>query len=221
MTESARFQINNLQDLNWACQKKDLFFCCFNNTYKILPATFDAWMRILMTVENSVLFLYAENPWVQMNLKKEALARGIDGERLIFASSIPADEYLSRYRVCDLFLDTFPYNAGTTSSDALWAGLPVLTRMGQSFASRMAASLLNALELPELIATSELEYEGLAIDLALNADKLHTIQEKLLANRSTGLLFDTPRFVKSIESAYVRIQERCRAQLPPDHIYIE
>ncbi|MEI6183296.1 MAG: tetratricopeptide repeat protein [Polynucleobacter sp.] len=195
-------------------------FCCFNNSYKILPITFDSWMRILKAVEGSVLFLYAENKLVEENLKKEAEARGINRARLVFGKNLPADEYLARYRVCDLFLDTAPYNAGTTASDALWVGLPVLTLIGQSFASRMAASLLNAIGLPELITNTQEEYEALAIELAMNPQKLTDIKLKLARNRLTTPLFDTPLFTKNLEAAYIKMYERYQADLSPDHISI-
>ena len=195
-------------------------FCCLNNNYKILPDTFDGWVRILKAVEGSVLFLYAENQWVEGNLKKEAESRGLDSGRLIFGQHLPGDQYLARYRVCDLFLDTFPYNAGTTASDALWTGLPVLTMMGQSFASRVAASLLNAIELPELITNTQEEYEALAIDLALNPTKLTNIKNKLANNRFTTPLFDTPLFAQNLETAYIKMMERYQSDLEPDHISI-
>ncbi len=182
-------------------------FCCFNNNYKILPSTFDGWMRILRAVKGSVLFLYAENQWAESNLKKEAEARGINSSRLVFGGRLSNDEYLARYQACNLFLDTFPYNAGTTASDALWANLPVLTLMGQSFASRMAASILNAIGLPELITYTQEEYEALAIELAVNPEKLADIKGKLDANRLTTHLFDTPLFTKNIEAAYIRMYE--------------
>jgi predicted O-linked N-acetylglucosamine transferase (SPINDLY family) len=195
-------------------------FCCFNNNYKILPAMFDSWMRILNAVEGSVLFLYAENDWAKANLIQEASLRGIDSARLIFGAHIPTEEYLARYRVCDLFLDTFPYNAGTTASDALWVGLPVLTLMGQSFASRMAASLLNAIGLPELITNTQAEYETLAIELAMNHQKLRDIKLKLANNRLTAPLFDTPLFVKNIEAAYLTMVEQYQADLESEHIFV-
>jgi predicted O-linked N-acetylglucosamine transferase (SPINDLY family) len=195
-------------------------FCCFNNNYKILPAMFDSWMRILNAVEGSVLFLYAENEWSKANLIQEASLRGIDSARLIFGAHIPTEEYLARYRVCDLFLDTFPYNAGTTASDALWVGLPVLTLMGQSFASRMAASLLNAIGLPELITNTQAEYEFLAIELAMNHQKLRDIKLKLANNRLTAPLFDTPLFVKNIEAAYLTMVEQYQADLESEHIFV-
>ena len=195
-------------------------FCCFNNNYKILPSTFEGWMRILRAVEGSVLFLYAENQWAETNLKKEAEARGINSSRLVFGGHLPNDEYLARYKTCDLFLDTFPYNAGTTASDALWAELPVLTLMGQSFASRIAASLLNAIGLPELITNTQEEYETLAIELAINPQKLADIKLRLVNNRLTTPLFDTPLFTKNIEAAYIKMMERYHADLEPDHIAI-
>jgi predicted O-linked N-acetylglucosamine transferase (SPINDLY family) len=197
-----------------------IVFCCFNNNYKILPTVFDSWMRILKLVEESVLFLYAENKWAESNLCNEAEARGVDSKRLIFGSNLPVSEYLGRYRACDLFLDTFPYNAGTTASDALWAGLPVITMMGKSFASRMAASIINAIGLPELIANNQEEYEALAIELAKNPNKLAGIQSKLANNRLATSLFDTPLFTKNIEAAYIKMFERYRADLEPDHISI-
>jgi predicted O-linked N-acetylglucosamine transferase (SPINDLY family) len=195
-------------------------YCCFNNNYKILPATFDGWMRILKAVDGSILFLYAENEWVEQNLKHEAIARGVDGARLVFGKKMPADEYLARYQACDLFLDTFPYNAGTTASDALWAGLPVLTLTGESFASRMAASILNAIYLPELITSTQREYEALAIELAMNPNKLADIKLKLANNRLNAPLFDTPLFTKKLEAAYTEMYGRHHAGLEPDHISI-
>ena len=200
--------------------KTGFVFCCFNNNYKILPSTFDSWMHILNAVEGSVLFLYGDNEWAKANLIEEASLRGVDSERLVFGGRIPAEEYLARYRVCDLFLDTFPYNAGTTASDALWVGLPVLTLMGQSFASRVAASLLNTVGLPELITTSQAEYEALAIELAMNPDNLAEIKIKLSNNRLTTALFDTPLFAKNIESAYINMHRRYHAGSEPDHITI-
>ena len=196
-------------------------FCCFNQNYKILPNTFDSWMRILKAVRDSVLFLYSGNHWAEANLKKEAQARGVDSERLVFGKLIAREAYLARYQACDLFLDTLPYNAGTTASDALWAGLPVLTLMGESFASRVASSLLNAIDLPELITTSQAEYEALAIEIATNPQQLIAIKQKLFDNRLTTPLFDTPLFTKNLEAAYKQIMERYWGNLPPDHIYIK
>ena len=199
---------------------KGFVFACFNNNYKILPAVFDSWMRILKAVEGSVLFLYAENEWTQSNLINEAQKRGIDSERIIFGKYLPADENLARYKACDLFLDTSPYNAGTTASDALWAGLPVLTMMGSSFASRVAASLLNAIDLPELITGTQTSYESKAIDLASNPEKLAAIKLKLAENRGRTALFNTALFAKNIESAYSTIYQRYQENLLPDHVQV-
>ena len=166
-------------------------FCCFNNNFKITPHTFNGWMNILNAVEKSVLFLYIDNDSAKFNLQKEAQNRGINPTRLVFASRIIKSEYLARYCLADLFLDTFPYNAGTTASDALWVGLPVLTLEGRSFASRVAASLLNAIELPELITNTQESYEAMAIELATNPEKLNGIKKKLFKNRMTTPLFNT------------------------------
>jgi len=200
--------------------EKGFVFCCFNNNYKFSPSMFDCWMRILTAVEGSTLFLYAENEWSKANLIYEAGLRGIDSARLIFGGHIPAEEYLARYLVCDLFLDTFPYNAGTTASDALWAGLPVLTLTGQSFASRIAASLLSAIGLPELITSTQAQYEALAIELAMNLQKLENIKWRLAKNRMTTTLFDTRCFTKNIETAYIEMYGRYYAGLEPEHIFI-
>jgi len=193
-------------------------FCCFNNNYKITPSVFDSWMRLLAAVDGSALLLFADNPWAEVNLIKEAQLRGIDKVRLAFANRISRTDYLARYRAADLFLDTLPYNAGTTASDALWAGLPVLTQMGQSFAGRVAASLLNAMELPELITHTQEEYEAKAIELATNPKLMSEIKNKLAANRLTTPLFNTPLFTQHIQQAYVAMYERYQADLAPEHI---
>ena len=196
-------------------------FCCFNNNYKITPDTFGGWMRILKAVEGSVLWLLEDNPTAGINLRKEAQARGLDPNRLVFAKRMKISEHLARHRVVDLFIDTFPYNGHTTASDALWAGVPVLTRIGESFASRVAASSLNAIELPELITTTQEQYESIAIELATIPEKLRFIKQKLERNKLTTALFDTPRFTKHIEAAYKQMYERYQADLPPKNIYIE
>jgi predicted O-linked N-acetylglucosamine transferase (SPINDLY family) len=195
-------------------------FCCFNANYKITPSTFDGWMRILKAVPDSVLLLYTDIKTAAENLKVEAKKREIDPERLIFGEKIIRSQYLARCRSADLFLDTLPYNAGATASDALWAGLPVLTCMGESFASRYAASLLFAIGVPELVTLTQAEYEALAIELATNPTKLKLIKGKLENNRLTTPLFDTALFTKHIEAAYTKMYERYQADLSPDHIYI-
>ena len=177
-------------------------------------------MRILKAVEGSVLWLYEDNALAMENLKREAHRQGLDSDRMIFAQKRSLSEHLSRHRLGDLFLDTFPYNAHTTASDALWAGLPVLTLMGQSFASRVAASLLNAIGLPELITTTIQDYEALAIELAKNPEKLKALKEKLAHQRLTTPLFDTPQFTKDLEQAYLQMVQRYQADLPPEHIFM-
>ncbi len=195
-------------------------FCCFNNNFKILPVTFVSWMRILKAVEGSVLWLLQDNLWAAKNLRREAEKQGIAAERLVFAERLPMSEHLARHRQADLFLDTAPYNAHTTTSDALWVELPVLTLMGRSFASRVAASLLNAIGLSELITDTQEEYENLAIELATNPEKLNELKKKLSRNRFTEPLFNTPLFTKHIEAAYTQMYERYTLDLKPDHISI-
>ena len=201
--------------------KKGFVFCCFNNTYKITPSIFDSWARIIEQVEDSVLLIFAENDLVKKNLTKEILLRGIDSDRLIFGEHLPRPKYMARYRTADLFLDTRPCNAGTTASDALKMGLPVLTCTGNSFNSREAASIVNALNLSELITDSLEEYESLAIELATNPEKLQKIKDKLKNNLSTTPLYDTKLFTKNLESAYTEMYENHHKGLEPDHIYVE
>ncbi len=195
-------------------------FSSFNNNYKILPAIFDSWMRILNAVEGSVLWLFEDNNFATESLKNEAEKRGIDSNRLVFAKRMFLPEHLARHQQADLFLDTFPYNAHTTASDALWAGLPIITLMGESFASRVAASLLYAINLPELVTTSQAEYELLAIELATNPLKLNSIKQKLTKNRLTTPLFNAQLFTKNLEVTYMQMYERYMADLPPEHITI-
>jgi predicted O-linked N-acetylglucosamine transferase (SPINDLY family) len=195
-------------------------FCCFNNSYKISPEVFDCWMRIIKNVKGSVLWLLEVSEPTTCNLRMEAKARGIDPDRLVFAKKLPAPDHLARHRLADLSLDTLPYNAHTTASDALWAGLPVLTQIGETFAGRVAASLLNAIGLGELIATTARQYEEIAIELAINPEKLAAIKTKLANNRLSTPLFDTQLFTRHIENAYEAMYERHRTRMPPDHIYV-
>jgi len=167
-----------------------------------------------------VLLLYARNETTEINLRAYAAQHGIDPLRLIFGARLALPEYLARYRSADLFLDTFPYTAGTTASDALWAGLPVLTLTGESFVSRTAASLLKAIGAPELIAPTQEEYERLAIELAFDPRRLAEIRAKIQKNRDSSPLFDTPRFARNLEAAYLAAHERHQAGLPPDHIRV-
>ena len=193
-------------------------FCCFNNNYKITPVMLDSWVRILNAVPGSVLWLFEDNATAAINLRNEAEQRGLDTNRLIFAKRMELSEHLARHRLADLFLDTLPCNAHTTASDALWAGLPVLTQAGESFAARVAASLLNAIGLPELITETQAEYESLAIELGNNPDRLLNIKAKLQQNRLTAPLFDTELYTRNLEAAYSAMYERYQADLPPDHI---
>jgi predicted O-linked N-acetylglucosamine transferase (SPINDLY family) len=182
-------------------------FCCFNNNYKVAASIFDVWMRLLGAVEGSVLWLLPTNGDAEASLRREAAARGIDSTRLVFAERLKLDEHLALHRLADLFLDTLPYNAHTTASDALWAGLPLLTCRGASFVGRVATSMLHAVGLPEL-ATDDLdEYEALALRLASDASLLGDFRRRLEQNRSTCPLFDTDRFRRHIESAYTTMWE--------------
>jgi predicted O-linked N-acetylglucosamine transferase (SPINDLY family) len=199
---------------------KGFVFCCLNDCYKISPLVFDRWMRILRAVEQSVLWLFVDRDEAAQNLRKEATKRGVDEGRLVFCKRVPVTEHLARYRVADLFLDTLPCNAHTTASEAMWLGLPVLTCMGDAFAARVAASLLNAIDLPEMITTNLDDYESLAIELARNPARLQQVKEKLWRNRLSTPLFDTRLFAKNIEAAYAEMYRRYQEGLPPDHIHI-
>ncbi|HEX5208586.1 MAG TPA: tetratricopeptide repeat protein [Steroidobacteraceae bacterium] len=196
-------------------------FCCLNASYKINPETFASWMRILTAVPGSVLLLLADGTPVRLNLRREAAAAGLDPARLVFVGRVPYSDYLARYRIADLFLDTLPYNAGTTASDALWAGLPVLTCAGESLAARMGASLLTAVGLPELIAYDRPAYERLAIELAGEPGRLAEIRGRLTTTRETATLFDTPRLARSLEALYLRMHQRQRLGLLPEHLLLE
>jgi predicted O-linked N-acetylglucosamine transferase (SPINDLY family) len=195
-------------------------FCCFEASYKILPATFASWMRILNRVPLSVLFLLSGEPALETNLRAYAARHRIDPRRLIFADRLPLPEYLARYRAADLFLDTLPHNAGATASDALWAGLPVLTLAGHSFAARIVASLLEAAGLQELVTTTREAYEDLAVALASDPLRLRQIRSKLLDAQLSGPLFDTQRFTRNLEAAFTTMQARYDAGLPADHIAV-
>lgn len=195
-------------------------FCCFNNNYKILPETYKSWMNILESVEESVLWLLEDNPLAAENLKHQAAKAGIDPNRIIFANRIPLDEHLARHRQADLFLDTLPCNAHTTASDALWAGLPILTIAGNTFAGRVCASLLKAVGLSDLIVETRLEYETLAIELAKDSKKLLSIKERLVKGQFTHPLFDTKRLTQHIEEAYQIIISRSIDNTPVKNIVI-
>jgi predicted O-linked N-acetylglucosamine transferase (SPINDLY family) len=181
-------------------------FCSFCHDYKINPQLFDRWMRILQAVPSSVLWLMSRNERSQANLCQAAQARGVSPERLVFASRVPrVEDHLARYRQADVFLDTHPYNAHTTAADALMSGLPVVTYAGGAFPARVAASLLHAIGMPELIADSQQNYEALAIKLAMEPELLRATKLKLAASRNTQALFDTPSFCKHLEAIYIAI----------------
>lgn len=195
-----------------------LVFCCFNNNYKITPDVFAIWMRLLAQVEHSVLWLFEANPTAMRNLRQAAEQHGIPADRLVFAHKLPQAEHLARYHHADLVLDTFHYNAHTTTSDALWVGCPVLTCIGSTFAGRVAASLLTAHCVPELITTSPQEYEAAALALARAPLRLADLRLKAIVNRDSQALFDTARFARNIESLYRQMHARHQAGQPPQHI---
>jgi protein O-GlcNAc transferase len=201
---------------------KDAFvFCCFNNCFKITPDVFEIWMELLAKIDGSVFWLLRSSESAAKSLRAEAGRKGIAAERLVFAEPMNLSDHLARHAAADLFLDTFCYNGHTTASDALWAGLPLVTRLGDTFAGRVAASLLNAIGLPELVTRTSDEYEQLAFQLANDRDKLCMIRKRLADNRLTCPLFDTELFARHIESAYEKMWERHRMNLKPDHLSVE
>ncbi|USX20631.1 methyltransferase domain-containing protein [Oxalobacteraceae bacterium OTU3REALA1] len=193
-------------------------FCSFNNNFKFTPDMFGTWMNILRRVPNSVLWLVADYPEVRENLYRYAEEAGIDRNRLIFNTRAVPAEYLARYQLADLFLDTFPFNAGTTASDALWAGLPLLTCAGHTFSSRMAGSLLRAVDLPQLITYNFADYEEKAVALANDPNRIASMKRQLVANRMTCALFDTPRFVRNLETVLQQVAKPAAPRMPaPQH----
>jgi predicted O-linked N-acetylglucosamine transferase (SPINDLY family) len=196
-------------------------YCCFNNHHKITPPIFESWMRVLRQVDGSVLWMQTGSERSMRELRREAAARGIEPARVVFTGFTPLmADHLARYRAADLFLDTLPYNAHATASDALWAGLPVLTRSGESFAARVATSLLNAIGLPELVTRTAEQYEAAAIELAADTARLADLRERLRANRLTAPLFDMGRFTRHLEDAYTQMHERHESDLSPEHICV-
>ena len=195
-------------------------FCCFNNSYKITPCEFDIWMRLLRQVEGSVLWLAATNEDAQHNLSEEAKKRGVDPARVIFSERMEMADHLARHRLADLFLDTFHYTAHATATDALWAGLPVVTRMGRGYPARVGASLLTAIGLPELIVHSAEEYERLALALATNPERLAAVKRQLYEGRIHNPLFDTARFTRALENGYRQAYRRWIDGKSPDDIAI-
>ena len=191
-----------------ALPKAGFVFCCFNNNFKIQPHIFDIWMRLLREIDGAVFWLLADNSSAAANFRREAGLRGVDASRLAFAPRVTQAEHLARHRLADLFLDTLPYNAHTTASDSLWTGLPLLTCMGGTFAGRVAASVLNAAGLGELVTHSLDEYEACAISLAREPARLAAIRKKLSQNRDTCPLFDVARFTRHLETVYGTMFER-------------
>jgi protein O-GlcNAc transferase len=210
-----------LERAEFGLPENGIVFCCFNNAYKLTPHVFRSRMNILKAVEGSVLWLTRDNPSAASNLRREAVSAGVDPDRLVFADRLPSSaDHLARHSLADLFLDTLPYNAHTTASDALWAGLPVLTLIGETFAGRVAASLLTAIGLPELIARTPEQYESMAIELATHPAALAAIRDKLARNRLGTPLFDTASYTRHLESAYATMYRRYQDGLGPDHIRV-
>jgi protein O-GlcNAc transferase len=195
-------------------------FCCFNRNTKLNPDCFDVWMRLLNAVPGSVLWLLASNPAAEHNLRREAALRGVDAGRLVFAGDVAYADYMARYTHADLFLDTLPFNGGTTVSDAVSMGVPVLTCAGDSFAGRMAGSVLTALGVADLITASLAEYEALALELAVHPERVHALRETLRKQHTQHSFFETDRYRRSLESAYERMWERHAAGLPPAAFHV-
>jgi len=193
-------------------------FCCFNATYKITPQIFDRWCSLLRQVDDAVLWLLPSNSQARENLRVQATARGVDPERLLWAPALSLAEHLARMALADLFLDTLPVNAHTTASEALWVGLPLLTVLGESFVERVAASLLTAAGVPELIATDLDDYERRALELANDRAKLRKLRERLAANRETCPLFDSAHYTRDFEALLGRMVKRYDLGLPPVHL---
>jgi predicted O-linked N-acetylglucosamine transferase (SPINDLY family) len=201
--------------------ERGFVFCCFNSNYKIGPPMFDIWMGLLSADEESVLWLFEENTHTAANLRREAKGRGIAPGRLVFAKRVALEDHLARLTQADLVLDTMPYGAHTTASDALWVGVPVLTCLGATFAGRVAASLLTAVGLPELIAQSLDEYRARALELARDPSALAALKAKLAKNRDASTLFDTARITRHLEAAYTHMWERRQRGEPPSSFAVE
>jgi predicted O-linked N-acetylglucosamine transferase (SPINDLY family) len=200
--------------------ENNFVFCSFNQGYKIDSEMFRVWMNVLAEVPSSVLWLFAKDKSAEVNLRREAQARGVNPERLIFATKLPKDKHLRRLQLADLAVDTRIYNGHTTTSDTLWAGTPVITMQGTHFASRVSSSILMAIGLPELVTYNLKEYEKLAVRLAHNSDQLDVIRRKLEKNRSVKPLFDTTRFVRNLERAYKEMWEIFLAGKRPRQIEV-
>jgi predicted O-linked N-acetylglucosamine transferase (SPINDLY family) len=193
-------------------------FCCFNQVHKLTPEVFDIWMELLLAVEGSVLWIWQPQEGAIRALRSRLATRGIDPARLVIAPTLPAPEHRGRLAHADLALDCFPYGSHTTAGDALWAGVPLIALRGDTFVSRVSASLLTAAGLPELIAASLDEYFRLAMRLVTERDEMARVRAHLADRRRNAELFDTKRFTRNLEAALLAIWERYRAGLPPDHI---
>lgn len=218
--DSRREIVKPRERIDFGLPENGFVFGCFNQSFKFTPQIFATWMSILKEVPESVLWLIEENELQVTNLKKLAVNEGVSSDRIIFTGRLPYPEHLARYALMDLALDTLPFNGGTTTSDALWGGAPVITCIGETFAGRMAASILSAIGLPELITDSLDEYKCLAIELATKPAKLDDIRKKLIKNRLTTPLFDTERFTRNLEKAYEAMVARHRDGLVPDHFSV-
>jgi predicted O-linked N-acetylglucosamine transferase (SPINDLY family) len=196
-------------------------FCCFGNASKMTPAIYDVWMRLLRDCDGSVLWLLEQSNDAAENLRRETMARGVDPNRVIFAPKLSLAEHLARLKLADLVLDTFPYNGHTSTSDALWVGVPVVTRVGRNFAARVAGSILSTFGMTDLTSQSLEEYEALAISLAKDRERLRAMRDRIKVNRDGSPLFDTPRYCAEIESAFVTMYEIWRSGEQPRAIEVE
>ena len=202
----------------WRLPAEALVFCCFNANYKITAPVFDRWCSLLRQIDDAVLWLFETNPQARKNLLAQARLRGVESSRIFWAPRLEVAEHVARISAADLFLDTSPVNAHTTASDALWAGVPVLTVLGESFVSRVAASLVTGVGLPELVATSLQDYERIALELARNRSRLRQLRERLAGNRQSCPLFDGARYTRDFEALLMRMIERLDSGLPPEHL---
>ena len=205
---------------DYGLAERALVLCCFNQNYKLSPAILDVWCEALAARSDALLWLYESRPLATANLRRELAARGVDPARLVVAKGLPLAQHLARVSCADLFVDTYPYCAHTTASDALWAGVPVLTLAGESFASRVAASLLRAAGLADLVTWSLADYRALLLDLVANGDRLRAARERLKAGLQSSPLFDSARYTLNLERAYGAMWERRVAALPPEHIVV-
>ncbi len=205
VSDSKRFPSSGKTRADFAVPDDAFLFCAFNNNFKITPEVFETWMRILRRTPETLLWLLSDNEWAEDNLRRAARAHGISPERLIFAPRVAPPDYLARFAVADVFLDTFPYNAGTTATDALWSGLPILTCSGRTYVSRMAGSLLNSAGLQGFITGSLAEYEEKAVQLANHPEILHQARLSLQRQRQSGELFNTQHFTRELEEALLKL----------------